>query len=65
MWVVFRGRIVKTGAIDDSVLVARRRCLRFKSEEISLRSLRLYSTVTLFARLRGWSTSVPLATAAW
>lgn len=23
-----------------------------------------YSTVTLFARLRGWSTSVPLATAA-
>jgi hypothetical protein len=22
-----------------------------------------YSTVTLFARLRGWSTSVPLATA--
>src|SRR5262249_50201043 len=24
-----------------------------------------YSTVTLLARLRGWSTSVPLATAAW
>ncbi len=26
--------------------------------------VRLYSTVTLFARLRGWSTSVPLAMAA-
>ncbi|SDW79742.1 hypothetical protein SAMN04487960_104160 [Marinobacter mobilis] len=24
-----------------------------------------YSTVTLFARLRGWSTSVPLSTATW
>jgi hypothetical protein len=24
-----------------------------------------YSTVTLFARLRGWSTSVPLMTAVW
>src|SRR5271157_4391014 len=24
-----------------------------------------YSTVTLFARLRGWSTSVPLRTATW
>ncbi len=24
-----------------------------------------YSTVTDFARLRGWSTSVPRATAAW
>ena len=24
-----------------------------------------HSTVTLFARLRGWSTSVPLATATW
>ena len=24
-----------------------------------------YSTVTLFARLRGWSTSVPSATAVW
>jgi hypothetical protein len=24
-----------------------------------------YSTVTLFARLRGWSTSVPLARAVW
>ena len=24
---------------------------------------RLHSTVTLFARLRGWSTSVPLSTA--
>jgi hypothetical protein len=24
-----------------------------------------YSTVTLLAKLRGWSTSVPLATAAW
>jgi hypothetical protein len=24
-----------------------------------------YSTVTLFARLRGWSTSVPLRTAVW
>ena len=26
---------------------------------------RRYSTVTLLARLRGWSTSVPLATAMW
>jgi hypothetical protein len=25
----------------------------------------LHSTVTLFARLRGWSTSVPFATATW
>ena len=25
----------------------------------------LYSTVTLFARLRGWSTSVPFSTATW
>jgi hypothetical protein len=24
-----------------------------------------YSTVTLLARLRGWSTSVPLSTAVW
>jgi len=24
-----------------------------------------YSTVTLFARLRGWSTSVPFSTATW
>ena len=24
-----------------------------------------YSTVTLFARLRGWSTSVPFSTAVW
>ena len=24
-----------------------------------------YSTVTLFARFRGWSTSVPLRTAVW
>ncbi len=24
-----------------------------------------YSTVTLFARFRGWSTSVPFATATW
>ena len=24
-----------------------------------------YSTVTLFARFRGWSTSVPLMTAVW
>lgn len=24
-----------------------------------------YSTVTLFAKLRGWSTSVPLSTATW
>ena len=24
-----------------------------------------YSTVTLFARLRGWSTSVPFKTATW
>lgn len=24
-----------------------------------------YSTVTLLARLRGWSTSVPLSTAMW
>lgn len=29
------------------------------------RSLSLYSTVTLLAKLRGWSTSVPLATATW
>jgi hypothetical protein len=28
-------------------------------------SLGTYSTVTLFARLRGWSTSVPLSTAIW
>ena len=26
---------------------------------------RAYSTVTLLARLRGWSTSVPLMTAVW
>ena len=26
---------------------------------------RFYSTVTLLARLRGWSTSVPLITAVW
>ena len=26
---------------------------------------RRYSTVTLFARLRGWSTSVPFKTATW
>lgn len=30
---------------------------------VSLR--RCYSTVTLFARLRGWSISVPLRTAVW
>jgi hypothetical protein len=27
--------------------------------------LRGYSTVTDFARLRGWSTSVPFSTATW
>ena len=30
---------------------------------ISLRSTPPYSTVTLFARFRGWSTSVPFTTA--
>jgi hypothetical protein len=28
-------------------------------------NIEAYSTVTLFARLRGWSTSVPLMTAVW
>ena len=34
-----------------------------KSDAASTRCVPRYSTVTLFARLRGWSTSVPLSTA--
>ncbi len=32
---------------------------------VSCRVRARYSTVTLFARLRGWSTSVPFSTATW
>jgi hypothetical protein len=33
--------------------------------EDMLFGIMLYSTVTDFARLRGWSTSVPICTAVW
>src|SRR5437764_186419 len=39
--------------------IAKRRPLRAVGENADM----LHSTVTLFARLRGWSTSVPLSTA--
>jgi hypothetical protein len=35
------------------------------SERRRAAALDAYSTVTDFARLRGWSTSVPLSTAVW
>ena len=44
-------------------------CLLFYANTSSriklIRSGFVYSTVTLFARLRGWSTSVPLITPTW
>src|SRR5438552_1607063 len=45
----------------------RRRMSRDKSpiRNAATGTLVPYSTVTLLARLRGWSTSVPFATAAW
>lgn len=39
--------------------IAKRRALKTMGEDSDV----FHSTVTLFAKLRGWSTSVPLATA--
>jgi hypothetical protein len=52
-----RGRVVDHGASSR----ISRRCWPAPVRPASRR----YSTVTLFARLRGWSTSVPFSTATW
>ena len=45
--------------LDTGFMEAKRRTLEAVSEDAEV----LHSTVTLFARLRGWSTSVPFKTA--
>jgi|LNFM01.1.fsa_nt_gb hypothetical protein len=51
--------IARMRQVDDTTLIRR----RAKPAIYACESL--YSTVTDFAKLRGWSTSVPIRTAVW
>ena len=62
------GRLQRAGRFARSVVHPPGRiALALKTSREGRRALkgRRYSTVTDFARLRGWSTSVPMNTAVW